>query len=72
MMKVSTKRPMGYTIFDSKGRVEKSGVMIPADIQAGKYFGEVKSVAPSPTDATDHNGKYFQSISEGKPTIEKC
>ena len=35
-----------------------------------KYFDDVKSAAPSKTDARDHNGKYFKKIFEDKPTGE--
>lgn len=64
--------------------LDKPG-MAEAREKLGKVLGEIKrdypnhpatrnvvAAAPSPTDTTDHNGKYFQNISKGKPTIEKC
>jgi hypothetical protein len=32
----------------------------------------VKAAPPSPTDTTDHNGKYFQNISKGKVDGQGC
>lgn len=37
-----------------------------------KYARSIKEVAPMPAEVKDHNGKYFQVIDAGKPSIEKC
>lgn len=36
----------------------------------GKYFEEAKSAAPSPTDTSDTNGKYFQNVSKSACNYE--
>ena len=37
-----------------------------------KYARTVKESAPMPAEVKDHNGKYFQVITAGTPSIDKC
>jgi hypothetical protein len=68
----AAKRETKSKMMDAENRSRKAAQALEKSKSAYKYFAEPKSAASASTDTSDHNGKYFQVITAGTPSIEKC